>query len=577
MLWTSLVIAASLGAEPCETPRVRDTAPLVAAIAQDRVMAQTFTKAATTCAERGEACDQARLECAALLTSTIQRQVGFDEGQWLRDMLLPFNGGSYPMTRSFGAAAIAGDASCNIEVAALTLAAQKRTVQATRRDALFQEYQGYARWTQTQLQKCKDRVATDEMKAATTRAESERLVAASAAVTAAEALRLKQLADAATAKAEVEKQARAAAEAEALRQKQVVDAEALRTRQAREFAEGEQKRREEMEKAARDERDRDRKAAADRADKADQERKAEKLAAAAMLAKEKEDAEKRVQQAKEDAERKQQDAEEKRVVTERDTRVSQQRTTKERLVKLAEENLKHAKDEESLKKQLAVDAISSSPAIAQAAVAEAAQAERGRIDAEKHLFEARQQAEAIVIDDSHERGSGSALIAGGLAAVDTGFSLGVLGLVHLGFWGTAPAEGMASGFELRLWGRFASTVTGTPDRTVGSLLTARYYFGHLALGLAGEVRLLDPNLANLRVGAGPTLAVAFVDTHETRVLLGVNYLPLGNAIDVVRLLGDFEVSWRFLTFHVNGGTTTKPDGKTIGWQVGGYVGVRAAW
>ena len=579
MLWMSLVVAGVSAAEPCEPPRIRDTGPLVAAIAQDRVMAQTFTKAATACAERGEACDQARLECATLLTSTNQKQTGFDEGQWLRDMLLPYNGGSYPMTRTFGAAAIAGDASCNVDVATLTAAAGRRTAQATRRDALLQEHQGYARWTQTQLQKCKERVAADDAKNAAARAESERLLAASAAVTAAEALKLKQQQEAAAAQAAAEKKAKEAAEAEAARQ-----------RELKETAEKEAKKREDAEKQAREDRERDRKAAEERAQRQEDERKKERAELEAArkkekeeqeekLAKEKKEAEQRVQAAKDEAERKQREAEEKRLVTERDTRVAQQRQTKERLVKEAEDNLKRAKDEEALKKQAAVDAVSSSPAIAQAAVAEAAQAERARIEAEKRLVDAHQKADAIVIDDSYERSSGSLGVLGGVSAIDSSLALGVLGAVHFGFWGTAPSDGMASGFEVRLWGRYSGTVTGTPAAVVDSLLTARYFFGAVGLGVAGELRMFDPGFASLRGGVGPALAVAFVDNKETRVLFGVNYLPLGNTIDTVRFIGDFEVSWRFLTFHVNGGTLNKSVNgvSTFAWQVGGFVGVRAAW
>lgn len=570
MVLMSLVVAALTSAvEPCEAPRVRDTAPLVAAMAQDKVMGLTFTKAAGLCAERGEACDQARLECATLLTSTIQKQVAFDEGQWLRDMLLPYNGASYPTTRPFGAAPIAGDASCNVDVATLNAAAQRRLAQATRRDAIFQEYGLYARWTQTQLQKCKERVAGDEAKAAATRAEAERLAAASVAVGAAEALKLKQAQEAAAVKAEVDKKAREAAEAEALRQQ---EAKALAAKEA--------KKREDAELKAREDREQDKKQAEARALKAEEDRKKERAEAEEARLKDKAETEAKLAQAKAEAEQQQKEAEEKRFVSERDNKVAQQRTLKARLVSEAEANLKRAQDEEALKKQAALDAVSSSPAIAQAAVTEAAQAERGRIDAEKKLFEAKQKADAIVIDDSFERSAGSILAAGGGGAVDTGAGPGVMAAVHFGFWGTAPQEGMASGFELRLWGRYFASVTGQVAQTFDSLLTARYFFGAVAVGLAGELRLLDPALSTLRGGVGPAVAVAFVDTHETRVLFGVNYLPVGNTIDATRFVGDFEVSWRFITFQVNGGTASRTgaDGApVIGWQIGAYLGVRAAW
>ena len=214
---------------------------------------------------------------------------------------------------------------------------------------------------------------------------------------------------------------------------------------------------------------------------------------------------------------------------------------------------------------------------------EAAQAERNRSDAEKRLFEAKQKAAAIVIDDSFERSSGSVLIAGGGSAIDTGFGLGVMAAAHFGFWGTAPPEGMASGFELRLWGRYFGSVSGAPTSALDSLLTARYFFGAVGVGLAGELRLLNPAAATaaapatVRGGVGPTVAVAFVDNHETRVVLAVNYLPLGNQLDPVRLIGDLEISYKFITFHVNGGSATKPAPGGLAWQIGGYLGLRAVW
>lgn len=573
MWWMSLVVTSTLGADPCEPPRVRDTAPLVAAIAQDKVMALTFTKAATACAERGEACDQARLECATLLSSTIQKQVGFDEGQWLRDMLLPYDGGSYPMTRSFGAAAIAGDASCNVDVATLTAASQRRATQATRRDGLFQEYQLYARWTQTQLQKCKERAAADEAKSAAAKAESERLAAASSAAAAAEAAKQKAAQEAAAAKLEAERKAREAAEAEAKKRE---DAERL----AKEEREKERARVEAAAAKAEEERKAERRAAEERAERLERERREEKRAAEEKLAREKAAAEERVEEAKAEAERKARDAEEKRLVSERDKRVTEQRATKARLVREAEDNLKRARDEEALKKQAALDAVNSSPAIAQAAVAEAAAAEKARVDAEKRLAEAHQKADAIVIDDSFERSTGSVGLAGGGAAADAGFGLGVLGFAHFGFWGTAPAEGMASGLELRLWGRYFGTVaTMTPAASIDALVSVRYFIGRLGLGAAGELGLSGANFAALRGGAGPALGVALVDNHETRVLLNASYLPLGNVIDPLRIVGDFEVSWRFLTLQVHGSTITRAvnGSNSVGWQVGGFAGVRASW
>ncbi|MEW6435177.1 MAG: hypothetical protein AB1730_27060, partial [Myxococcota bacterium] len=205
--------SAALAAEVCEAPRNRDTAPLATAAAQDKVVATAFEKAAAACAERGPACDQARLECGTLVTSIVQKQAGFDEGVWLRDLLLPYQGQSYVPTRSFGAFQLATDASCNVDVATLNAAALRRTRQAARRDALLQEYQLYVRWSQDQLSRCKARVAAEEQRAAEAKAESERVAAAAAAASAAAAA-------AAAAKAAQEAEARKRAEAQAAAQQE---------------------------------------------------------------------------------------------------------------------------------------------------------------------------------------------------------------------------------------------------------------------------------------------------------------------------------------------------------------------
>ena len=570
-MWLSIVAAQLIAADQCEPPRVRDTAPLVAAIAQDRVLAQAFTKAATSCAEPGEACTAARLECSTLLASTIQKQVSFDEGVWLRDMLLPYNGGTYPMGTVFGAAALAADASCNVEVAVLNAASGRRTAQAARRDAIYKEYGKYSAWSQTQLQKCKERVAAAEQSSAAAKAESERIAAASAAVAAAEAAKKKQEEDAARARAEAERKAKEAADAEARRQQELKDAEAKRQQEAKDAAEKEAKRREEAEKQAKADREAERKRAEERQDQLLAQQKKEREEAEAARKKEKED---------EEAARR--EAEAKRFVTDRDSKVSQQRALKEKLVKDAEENLKRAKDEEALKKQAAVDAVSSSPAIAAAAVAEAAAAEKARAEAEKRLVTARQQSDAILIDDSHERRSGQIFAAGGGGAVGVGgavsFALGAQAGATFGFWGTAPPEGMASGLELRLWGRYWATLGPSGIGNFDSMITARYYFGHFGVGLAGEIRL--DGLTALRGGAGPSIAVAFIDNRETTIVLGVSYLPVGNTIDVARVEVAFDIGWKYLDVRVLGGTTSVA-GATgapgIGWNVAAMVGPRLAW
>jgi len=580
----SVVVAHVVAADPCEAPRVRDTAPLAQAIAQDRVMAQTFTRAATACAQPGEACTAARLECSTLLSSTIQKQVGFDDGQWLRDMLLPYGGASYPMTTVFGASTLAPDASCNVDIATLTAAAQRRLAQGNRRDQLFKEYGGYSKWAQTQLQKCKERVSAEDAKSAAARAESERIAAASAAIATTEAMKKKQEEDLARAKAEADRKEKDAADAEARRQQELKDAEARKQQEAKDAAAQEAKRREDAEKVAKEEREAERKRNEQRQDQLLGQQKKDREELEAQRKKDREEAEQKALAAKEETDRLKREEDEKRAVTTRDSTVSQQRALKDRLIKDAEDNLKRAKDEEALKKQSAVDAVSSSPAIAQAAVAEAAQAERARVEAEKRLVAAQQQAAAIIINDEHERGNGSIHLTGGASAVGGPAGVGVALMaeagVHFGLWGTAPSDGMASGLEIRVWGRYLAQVTAVNAREVQGFLTLRYFFGRFGVGLGGEVRLLEPSFGTIRGGVGPSLGAAFVDTKDLRVILGVNYLPLGNTLDPARLLGEFEVGWRFIDFRIIGGSSTQAsfDGSsTIGWQVGAAIGLRFGW
>ncbi len=582
MSWPALLVSLTLHAgEPCEAPRARDTAPLLTAIAQDKVVALSFLKAAGLCAERGEPCDQARLECAAVLSGTIQKQVAFDEGVWLRDMLLPYLGASYPMTRTFGPVTLAPDTSCNVDVATLEAAAQRRNAQAARREAVGQEYTAWGKWAQGQQQKCREQLAVDQAKAATTKAEAERLAAAAAVVTAAEALKQKQAQEAAAVRAEQERQAREAAEARAQKE-----------REAKEAAVAAEKKQEEAERRAREEREQERKEAEARQEKLEAERKKEQKAAEAerkqeqkeaeaQRKQEQEEAEKKARAEKEEAERKVKQAEERRLIDARNTRVAEQREYKARIVREAEAALDLAKGQELAKKQAAIAAIDQSPAIAQAAVAEAAQAEQGRIAAEKQLFDARQKADAIVIDDSYERSRGAVSIAGGGAANAGGFGLGVLGLAHLGFWGDAPPEGMASGFEVRLWGQFLGQLAGPPAVIADSLLTARYFFGPFGVGLGGSVSASGPGLSTLGFGAGPSIGLTFMDTPQWRVGLNGTYLVLGGTIDPTRFKADVEVSWRFLTFQLHGGNqgmVQVPDGPMQAqWTLGLFVGLRASW
>lgn len=545
MIWLSIVVASSLAAEPCPAPRIHDPAPLAGAMAQDRALAQQFFKAATACTTPGEACTQARLECNTLLTATLQRQASFDEGIWLRDMLLPYEGQTYAMTRTIGPQTVAPDSTCNVDVETLKGAAERRTVQASRRDGLFQEYGGYSKWAQQQQQACREKVSAVDAKTASDKAEAERVAAVTAAAAAAEALKLKQA-------QEAQKLKEAEAAAETQRQK---DALAAEERRQKDLAAAEEKRQQQAQTLAQQE--------AERQERQQREREQKQ--------EEKEREQARLQAERDEANR----------VKERDTGVASARAEKARLIRDAETKLARAREEEALKKQAALDAVNSSPAIASAAVAEAGDAEKARVQAEKDLADAKMKSDAIEIDDSHEREYGSVFLTGGVSGADTGLSLGVLAGAHFGFWQTAPSDGMASGFELRLWARYGGSIAPTGARLVDSLVTARYFLGRFGFGAAGELRWSDPSVSQaLRGGAGPAVAVAIVDNPNTRVLLGVNYLPLGNVIDPTRVMGDLEISYRFVTLQVNGGTLTEatsPGGSALRWSIGAYLGVRAHW
>lgn len=636
-----------LAAEPCEAPRVHDVAPLTAAIAQDKAMAQGFLLAAGACASPGDACTKARLECAGQLNTTALAQQNFDEGIWLRDMLLPYLGSYYPMGRSFPAAPLATDGSCNVDVSTLNSAGQRRASQATRRDGLLSEYKLYQQWAQQQWQQCKDKLTALGAKdvaarqAAEAQAANAAAIAAAAAVKAEEdrkarlaaenvakqqqldkdaALKREQEArDAALSeqkrREQVEAQAAEAeqrrqqelreaqmtaqqkqAEAEARRQQELREQEAKLQQNAREAAYAEQKRRESVEdrrmkearEAERERQEREFKAAEEARIAQEKQRKEDQARAeAAEEKRKKEEAEAAAQKKREEEEaaRKAKEEEEKRLISERDSNVAAQKAQKQKILKDAEDQLAAARAAEVQKKQAAVDAVKSSPAIASQLVAEAAEAEKARVAAEKNYDDAKKQAEEIVIDVSHERGGGSLYANFGASGLDGGFGLaGLLGM-HFGFWGTAPMNGMASGFELGLWGRFLGQLSPANVHThtaVDALLTARYFFGHFGVGLAADLKapVIAPN-PGVRFGAGLSMAVAFVDNHETRVLLALSYTPLSNylsqnfGLEWARVLADFEVGYKILSIHAQ--AQTFQTGGVLHWQVGGYLGIRYGW
>jgi hypothetical protein len=454
------------------------------------------------------------------------------------------------MSRVFGAAALAPDASCNIEVASLTAAGQRREAQAARREALLQEYGLYSRWAGGLLQKCRERMTVDEQKAAATKVESERLAAAAAAASAVE-LAKKQSEEAAKKRLEEEtrraKELNAAAAERSTREleRRAAEVESLKTGQ-REAEDRARAERVDFEARAKAERDR----------------------------------------ANQEAEQKALKADEARALKERSDRTRQAKLQREQLLSDAELAYEKAVAEEDSKKRAAVDAVAANPAVAQATVAEAAQASHARVEAEKRLAEARVKAQRIEVDDSYERSRGhlGVLIGGGAQSFSGASgsqlagSVGAMVTAHLGFWGEAPLNGLAWGFEVALAVRFSQPfpVTSTPRELEGHA-TARYFFGPLGVGAAGEFRVADPVYGFRAFGVGPSLGVAMVDTPAVRVLLSVNWLPVGVAVDLARVTGDLEVSWQWFTLRLVGGAFSQTGSSAIAWQAAALVGVRLSW
>lgn len=580
---------------PCEIPRIRDTAPLSAAIAQDKTMAQAFLKASQACQmAQSDACDAARLECGNQLASTLKAQVGLDDGAWLRDMLLPYGGLSYPSTRQFQAGAMAMDTACNGDTNQLMSASSRRSLQAARRQAILDEYPRYMLWVNDQAKACRDRSNADEARRAQERAEAEKLAAAAAAAKLTEEQRQKLEAEAkrkaeearaeaerkqkdALAQAEKEKKTaleRAQDEREAAEKKAREEKEAAekRAKEEKEEAKAEaQRMQEKAEKRAEDERDRaekEKRAAKEEAEKAARDAKDEKEAAERKA---KDEAER----AKAEAERKARDAEELRIVTVREERKTALRTQKEKLLAQATEADRRAAE---------IAGMSFTADQSQ----QAAQLNTERMQAVERSKTLRAQAADIVIDEDDERSRGSLGVLGGGGAATwpntTSAALGGQAVLHLGFWGTAPADGMASGFEVRVLGRYLATL-GTVVQQAEGVASARYFFGRIGIGAAMEVRWNQPvmDASTVNVGFGPTIGLAFIDTPKTRVMLNASWLPLTQAgfQNLYRTTGDLEISYDFLIFDVAGGLQTQPVSATVGtitaWYFGAFAGARLKW
>lgn len=598
---------------PCETPRIRDVAPLAAAITLDKTMAQSFLKTSQACQmAMSDGCDAARLECSNQLASTLKAQVGLDEGAWLRDMLLPYGGLTYPPTRAFQPGATAMDTACNGDANQLMSASSRRSLQAARRQAILDEYPRYTQWVQDQAKACRDRGSMEEARRAQERAEAERLAAVALAAKAAEELRQKAAAEAKR-KAEEE----AAARAEAMKSAEQKQKEALERaeKERKAAAERAQEEKEEAAKKAKDEREAAEQRAKDEREAAEKRAKEEKEEAQEKAEKEKALAEKKAEEQQEKMEKAQREAKEEREAAERkakDEREAAERKAKDEAERAKAEAERKAQEAAELaavkaredrklamrtqKEKLTQQADEAERRAAEIAgmqftaeqSMQAAQLNTERVQAMERAKTLRAQAADIVINDDDERSRGSLGIMGGGGAATwpgtTSAALGGQALLHLGFWGTAPAEGMASGFEVRVLGRFLATVPTTVMQAEG-VASARYFFGRIGIGAAMEVRWNQPvmDAATVNIGFGPTLGVAFVDNPKTRVMLNAAWLPLTQQgfQNAYRTTGDLEISYDFLVFNIAGGLQTQPvsptSGTILAWYFGAFAGVRLKW
>lgn len=573
---------------PCETPRVRDVAPLTAAIAQDKAMAQVFLKASQSCQmAQSDACDAVRIECGTQLAATLKAQVGFDDGAWLRDMLLPYGGFYYPPSRQFQPGASALDTACNGDSTQLMSASSRRSLQAARRQALLDEYPRYVAWVQDQAKACRERSTTDEARRAQERLEAEKLAAAALAAKTAEELRqksegeAKQKADEAARKAadaqkEAERQAQEArAQADKERrtaEERARDEKEAAERKAKDEKETAEQKAKDAEEKAKDEKEAAEKRAEDERERLEKEKRAEKDEREANERKAKEEAERE----KADAERKLREAAEARLVKEREDRKLALRTQKDKL---------NADAAAAEKRAAEIAGMTFTATQSQ----EAAQLNTERMQAIERAKTMRAQAAEIVIDDSDERSRGSlgAMIGAGASTWPgtAALALGGQALVHLGFWGVAPSEGLSSGLEVRALARFLATVGTGSAQQAEIVANVRYFFGRFGVGGAIEFRWNQPvrEPGTVNIGFGPSVGFAFVDTPKTRVMLNGSWLPLTQRgfQNAYRMAGDLEVSHEFLTFSVAGGLQTQPisqtEGTILAWYFGAFGGVRFRW
>jgi hypothetical protein len=524
VLLLALPLRALAADNTCDQPRPRDVAPLLTAIQQDDVMSAQFEVTSTACnAGISIECDKARLKCGELLTQTLQKQVGVDDGMWLRDMLLPFQGQRYALIAQIPMTAIAQDVSCNGDGPTLRAAAQKRKQLAQKRRDIINEYPKWAQWAGGLAQQCRTELAA--------RTQAQQQASAQAQAQANAAL--------------------AAKTAEEQRQAQKHEAELAA---ARKFEE-------------------DKKAKEDAERKKAEDLKAQQLLQAELQRKQLEAQHQmmdeqalRQQKAQEDARRAAMDAEEK---------------------KKAEEAEKKRKAEEAAEKQrIAAQAAADAKLVAEREARKSASEKRveelqAQEDA-RRAAAAKQIAEAGKVDRSDERlrgsiGAHAAADYLGLTSAASGVLAGASVLLRYGIWMTAPANGMSSGLELKVGATFLAQVSGPGGALFMADPELRWYFARFGIGATFEWRHLQTAaLAGPQdsFAVGGNISLAIVDTLDGRVIATLRWLPgVFSGVEWTRINGEVELGYKYFSAQLQAGTISAGNA-TPGWFVGLGLGGR---
>ncbi len=541
-------------AQECPRPNFRTTNAIVTALAQDEVMASGFEATAAACASDSISCDEAKVRCGQLLTTTLQQQLSFDEGAYLRDMLIAYAGQQYRMAVSIASAPALTDVSCNADAGSLKAAAVRRRQQAERRKLVTTEYPRWSVWVNSQYKSCTDRLAVEKARVDVQAADAAKLLAAAEAAKQAELIKQDQ-------KAAAERAARDRTEQEA---------------KAKEAAAAEQAKQ---------------KAAADQAQK-------DKLDAAKRAAEKQAEAERRAKEtAAERASREAKEAAEAKIVAEREGRKDAAEKKRQDLIdkeNLSSEEMKaraeasrqaaevaHLKKVEELKRSIELSEADKAARLAE-------------VDKEYEVAELKRRgesnkaiAEAGKIDRSDERLGGglSAHLAGGYFSIGSTDSKPVLGAqvtIRQGFWGTAPASGLASGVELR--GTVLFLIA--PDAKTYFLQLSpelRYWFGFFGLGAAFDYQRIQLTLGTSAdtLGVGPTLSIAAIDSPQGRLLFSVRWTPFLNE-QYERFTAEIESGYKVFSFAVQGGVVKQGRSSTglapeLGYFVSASLGVRLRW